>query len=330
MPILPHRSFLLLTLWCACSGEGDRRNLNPYGGETPGDGGINGGDGSHNSTYVLAEWVGPDVWPSLLDTITVDGEERVYVATETTIYWVVDDMPAIHTLTTELMPLVNDLEVKLVSLDAGPDDRIYALHDYFETRVLVLDAPGSVELWGTTSNVIFPQLASVVSPEQVVLLATDGLFSTEPGGGDATLLYPSADFANGSTDCASEDLETTYTGYVVYIPGCTGNSIFGGALTGGIGLLAENADVEGDDGQFVDFAGVGRHPGGGVVVSVERALYRFQEDGSYAEIRTVPTLGELADDEGDSSLFHGRPVAVGPSGAIYIASMTTIYRAALQ
>lgn len=326
MPILPNRSFLLLILWCACSSEGDRRNLNPYGGETPGDGGINGKSDGPGDTYVLAEWVGPTMWPSILDTITVDSAERVYVATETTIYWVVDDVPAIHTHPDALMPLVSDLEVRLVSLDTGPDDRIYALHDYNQTRVLVLDAPESVELWGTSSNVIFPQLASVVSPEQVVLLASGGLFSTEPGGGDATLLYGSADFAGGSTDCFSEDMETTYTGYVFYLPGCTGDSIYGGPLTGGIGLLAENADVEGDT--FVDFAGVGRHPGGGVVVSVERALYRFQEDGSYAEIRTVPTLGELADDTGDS--FHGRPVAVGPSGAIYIASMTTIYRAALQ
>jgi hypothetical protein len=308
-------------------GDDHRRLVDPYGGGTPNDGGPDiGSDASYGGTYVLAEWVGPVAWTDLRDTITVNGNEQVYVTTGTRIYSVLDGTAVLEVNQEQLMAVVADVQVELVSLDAGPDNKLYALHDYTEPRVLVLDAPGSVTLWGTPGDeVIFPPRLSVVSAKEIVVLARDGLF-TMPPGGPATLIYGSVDFG-GSTDCESEDLETTYGGFVFYLPGCTGNALYGGPLDGaGIGVLAENAEVKGE--HVGDFAGVGRHPAGGVVVSVEGALYRFQEDGTFAEIITVPTLWELSQEMADS--FHGRPVAVGPSGSIYLASQTTIYRAQLQ
>jgi hypothetical protein len=137
----------------------------------------------------------------------------------------------------------------------------------------------------------------------------------------------------GATDCAAESVAAQRDGAFFYLPGCNTYPLIKGNIDGsGAAVLLQSELSPRLDAD--NFESVTRNPSGGFVASVENnagtwnnALIQIAEDGTWSQIPTNPPMETFVNQIGDIYEFHARPVAVGPSGAIYLVGRQSIYRA---
>jgi hypothetical protein len=151
-------------------------------------------------------------------------------------------------------------------------------------------------------------------------------------GASETLLYDGKSLP-GATDCSSQSLAVQRDGVFFYLPGCNESPLLKGKSDGsGAGVLLQ---AELSPRLYADnFNSVTRDPAGGFVLSVENdagssnyGLIKSDEDGNWFEIVTSPPMNTYVNNViGDIFEVHSRPVAVGPSGAIYLVGRHSIYR----
>lgn len=293
--------------------------------------GSGGGCGGHNGAApaVFSKLAGPTNWTFLARAITVDGQDGVYVTSGSTIFRVDHTGPSVYldaaTIAAAIGGGADPSLLDIMSLDVGPDQKLYFL-DRMYRKILVSSAPGGAAVHRDLSGISgFPWYIGVVDENDILLINLyDGMWSITDTGN--TLLYDSS-LVLGGNNCGTEGLAVRPDGYFAYLPGCNGSPVVGGKADGTqVGLLLTNSiDVGLSD--FWNFSGVGRDPAGGYVLNINGArLLHATTDSQYELIPVNPELDTLATDmEGDSLAFYSSPVAVGPTGRIYIISQTSIY-----
>jgi hypothetical protein len=100
----------------------------------------------------------------------------------------------------------------------------------------------------------------------------------------------------------------------------------GNADGSGAGILLTNTIDVGLSNNW-NFSGIGRDPAGGFVSNIDGSrVLHVTTGGQYELIHTQPELDTLATNmEGDNLAFIYSPIAVGPTGNIYIISLTSVY-----
>lgn len=284
---------------------------------------------NYRRLYYFRVLVGPEIWTYLKDTIAVDCIDRVYVTNGSTIYRIVNGSPSTYLSANDILLALGEINIdandlEITSIDVGPDGRVYILEGRSD-KILVSESFGSVEVHRDISDIHgFPVLIGVVNQDFILLINLyDGLWKITPNGN--TLLYDD-NLVLGGTNCGSEDFAVSYDGFFCYLPGCLRSPIIGGRSDGsGAGILAEVNDIN-QNNSWWGFGGVGRDLRGGFIVNFEGIILHFKKNGHWKIIETIPTLENLGRQMEDNPfMFSSRPIAVGPTGRIYIASQSTIY-----
>ncbi|WP_148314160.1 hypothetical protein [Sorangium cellulosum] len=290
------------------------------GGAMQGSSSGTGGGPLVSSHYTLSEYVGPQIWTQLTRTAAVDAADRLFVTDGQTVFVVEDGVPSIYLSPADLQPA--NADAGIISMDVGPDDRLYILDRGVPAQILVSRGPHDVSiLHGDLSAArTFPALLAVESPDRIFVVSHyDGLFEVTPNGID--LLY--GESAIDASGCAAEDLAVSQDGRLFYLPGCNGSPLLSGLTDGsGVGILKHEDAL--DEYYFWMFGGIARNPPGGVMVNLVGTIYHIGTDGTATELNTTPTLNDVTADWID---FHARPIEVGPTGNVYVISTETIYRA---
>ncbi len=297
--------------------------------------GVGGAGGSAGSGPLALEvYAESEDWGYLERTISIDSNDVIYLTDEEQIYGVADGVPFVHLSSAELEATVGMGAVRIKSLDVGPDDRLYALNDTFQSSAILVSSgvgEASVHFDNIENDAYgFAHQIGVQSPDRVLLVTLyDGLYEITANG--VTELYPAVQF-QGGTNCGSEDFIVDGELYY-YQPGCSGDDLFMGLTDGSsTGLLVESQPIVDDleqqgepDAHVYGFSGLSRHPAGGLVSNFYGALLRIEVDGSYTQIPTFPKLYDVPDMAG----FANGVLAVGSDGQIYVMTWdrSRIYRA---
>ena len=272
--------------------------------------------------------LGPGVWTSLVNTAAVDSRERLYVSDGSSIFVVQNASASVYLSGAAIAAASPDGSDAVQSLDVGPDDTLYFLSG---TRIFGSSGAGQVSLLHELKGPYVHWLGVVDANRMIVFdYYLGGAEAVTPAG--EALLYDGGTVM-GATDCAAESVATQRDGVFFYLPGCNEYPLVAGNFDGsGAAVLLQSTLTPR---LYADnFESVTRNPTGGFVANVEndagswnQALIQIAEDGSWYELPTNPPMGTFVNQIGDIFEFHARPVAVGPSGAIYLVGRHSIYRA---
>jgi hypothetical protein len=312
---------------------GSTPNGSGSGGTMSTGSGSSGGTGSGGGSviplaYTLTEYVSSPqaLWKGLVHTSAIDSAGRLFVSDGQVVYVIKDGLPSIYLTYAELKIAANDDLPSVVSLDVGPDDRLYILDGSFPYNILVSQGPHDVALHLTVDadNLDWPPSIGVESPNRILLVnGTGGLYEITPA--STKLVYKQATFQGGTT-CAYQDFAVSQDGDFYYLPGCNGSPLLGGKTDGsGIAFIQAVNDLEGT--YFWGFGGVARHPKGGAVANLAEAAYYFDKSGAPTKLSMTPSMDTIKSTGMDVSLFRGRPIEVGSAGEIYLIGADRIYRA---
>ena len=217
-----------------------------------------------STTMSFDKWLTPTIWTKLKRAIAVDTTGRIFVTDGATVFAVSDQgVPSIYLTATELLAAIGSTisSPDIESLDVDADGKLYLLDRSLKEQIFLSPAAHSVAKFNDLAGLTFPKLISVVSPDRILVVHSDGLSEVTAAG--VKSIYP-RETLGGSTDCFSEAFGARRDGFVYYAPGCTGNDLNGGKSDGtGIGVLARNDDVYNGIGKahFIDFSGIARGPG---------------------------------------------------------------------
>ena len=277
------------------------------------------------STRTWSIYNGPDTsWTRLINSAAVDSQENLYVSDGQSIFVVRAGVVSVY-----LSQATIGATSAIQSLDVAPDDTLYFLAG---NAIYHATAPEQVALQHQVTAAQVVMWLGVVDDNQALVLDYYEAGLEKIVGATETLLYNGTTIP-GATDCSSQSLAVQRDGVFFYLPGCNGSPLLKGNSDGsGAGVLLQSelsprlvAD---------NFNSVTRDPAGGFVLSVENnagtwnnALIHCDENGNWFEIVTSPPMGTYVGSIIDDIFeFHSRPVAVGPSGAIYVVGIHSIYR----
>jgi hypothetical protein len=270
--------------------------------------------------YSAGPYAGPTVWTKLSPTITVDGAERVFVTDGNTVYVVEAGVASVYCNQEQVLAAIGSADggtaqITLLSLAAVADGTLYMLaqgpgpdliHPTFyilastgRNTVTVFRTVGSQWQLGSNST---PSLISAVSPQELLMVRA-GLYAFRQG--TEAMVYGSQAASWGSSAlAASKD------GFFFYISNSIAEQRLVGGLDdgSGIGVILSLSDL--NEYYMWSLDAVAAHPAGSAVLKVGEALYYVTENGAYGRFFSSKLLYDI---------FHGGAVAVGPSGAIYVA-----------
>jgi hypothetical protein len=342
---------LIAAALSACGGKVVVDGPAAHGGTTTLTAGSGGGTGvggaSGNSTttgggssialaYNLAEYVQATVWSSLAPTSAIDSTGRLFLTDGQTVFMVADGIASIYLDHADLEAAYGGASVinPIISLDVGPDDRLYILVRVFPNDVLVSSGPHNLAVhvtWDITKTMPGPRRLAVENPSRVLIITIDGgLYAITPEGTEE--IY--SKFTTYGDDCDNSDFTTSHDGYFYYTEGCNFTPLFGGKTDGtGAGVIKTVTDVDGfpDGGDFEgDFDGLAPYKGGGAVVNfVNKALY-LDESGKVTELSMTPPMSQFEEGMSGSLIFRNNRIEIDPAGDIYFIGVQNIYKATPQ
>jgi hypothetical protein len=297
------------------------------GGDLPDAGSPPAGDGSTDGGRVWGLLAGPGPWSFLLRSAAIDSRERLFVTDGTNVYSISSGATSVYLSNSAIASVLGPQQYSAVQhIDVGPDDRLYL---YLTDVILVSSASGQVSVHRDLRQAgLFGWTFSVVNSDQILMVETLALDSVTAT--SVSQLYGSDVISDGA-NCAGQSIAAQADGIFFYIPGCNGTPVLRGKADGsGAGVLLRADQMK--PRLSVDFfSSVARRPSGGFLVSTEswqpwsQALVQFDEAGSWFEIKTHPSMTDYAQRIGSSGTFHGRPVLMGPSGAIYVVAQAAVY-----
>jgi hypothetical protein len=271
--------------------------------------------------------VGPGRWSFLLRTAAIDSHEQLFVTDGTNVYSISGGATSVYLSNKEIASVLGPQQYSAVQhIDVGPDDRLFL---YLTDVILVSSSHGEVSVHRDLRQTgTFGWTFSVVNADQILMVESLALETVTATG--VSQLYGS-DVVSDGANCAGQSIAAQPDGIFFYVPGCNGTPILRGKADGsGAGVLLRADQMK--PRLIVDFfSSVARRPSGGFLVSTEswqpwsQALVQFDEAGNWFEITTHPSMTEYAQRIGTSQTFHGRPVLMGPSGAIYAVAQTGVY-----
>jgi hypothetical protein len=288
-----------------------------------GDAGAGLGGAGGGRTYTLTEYVGPAIWTSLTRASAIDSSERLFLSDGSTIYVVENGVPSVWLTAAETDSAIPGNGTQIDTMDVGPDDKLYVGHTGAEGVILVSDAPHSIAMAYQHPQLVDVGRLGVESPDRFLVAspATQSILDCTPQG--VSVVYSNQDTGTGN---GSEDIALSLDGFMFYLPGGGSDPLLGGKTDGsGLGVLSDFDSL--NEPQQWAFNGVARDPAGGAVLNVTGTVYHALLDGTMTEVPMSPTLEEMAFTEGDPLAFFFRPIEVGVSGAIYVTSKTTVYKA---
>jgi len=292
--------------------------------ENDGEGGY-GGAGDGASVRYLRQWAGPEIWTTLIRTIAASSDGVVYVSDASRVFRVIDGTPEVFLTGADLLTDGTNDQVEDLAVDA--EGNVHVLTEPFNTEDRIFDEQGT--LIGTIdfNDYTFPGYIAAVSPDEVYVIARDGMVKHENG--ETYVVYDAAALGGGTISCASEAVTVDH-GQAYYLPGCNGSPIYSGPVDGsGMGLLAEDDPIEdvlrespfhAQSSGFFGFSGMAAVPTG-LMVNFERALVHVDDDGTWAEVLTSPLLDQAEEMTFD---FHSAPVAVDDEH-VYLNAQNSIW-----
>lgn len=272
--------------------------------------------------------LGSGPWTTLINTAAVDSRERLYVSDGNNIFVVEGGTASVYLGAADITAASPDGPVTVQSVDVDADDILYFLAG---THIFTSIVAGKLSMLHQLRGPYVHWLGVVDANRMIVFdYYLAGAEVVTPAA--ETPLYDGGTVM-GATDCAAESVATQRDGIFFYLPGCNGYPLIKGNIDGSGAAVLLQSDLS--PRLYADnFESVTRNPYGGFVASVENnagswnnALIQIAEDGTWSEIPTNPPMETFVNQIGDIFEFHARPVAVGPSGAIYLVGRHSIYRA---
>ena len=270
----------------------------------------------------------------------VDSAGLVYVQDEMNVYVVDGDVIDVF-LTAEEAAVVADLGyARFQDMDIGPDDQLYI--STYET-ILKTNTAHTAEVWGDYRGpdglYMIQGKLSVISDDEVLLAADHALYRLNHS--ESEIVYGDVDDTGlqWHTGCTCQELTTSRSGVFLYQPGCNASPLMRGNADGsGVGVLYESSF--GDDEHALNasnFLCSTRAPQGGFYVVVDNpeydvnsVLYYLSEDSNesrgFASVPTAPTLTEAEKIADETFSFRFCSLAVAPDGAIYMQTMSQLWR----
>lgn len=336
-------ALLIATGLSACGGKvvvdgpathGATSTTSTGNGGGPGAGGgsagstMNGG-GSIPLAYNLAEYMPATIWPIMLRTSAIDSTGRLFVTDGKIVYAVTDGVPSIYLGYDDLKTNEPTMTTSVVSLDVGPDDRLYILERGYDHSILVSSGPHIVAVHMTLgeADALDPRCMAVESPNRILLMTTQGgLYEVTSAG--AKQIYDET-IVKSADQCAPVDFVVSQDGYFYFTPACAGFPLVAGKTDGsGAGIIKTVKDFE--DFPAWNFGGLARHIGGGAVINFEGKTLYFDKTGKVTELSMTPPMTHFEDGMSGLLIFRSNRIEVAASGDIYFIDYHKIYRATPQ
>jgi len=255
-------------------------------------------------------------------------DETVYLANGDTLWQVKNGVPSVY-----LGPSQGSFDFTDVDIDSNGLLYIFD-NSYTGGRILTSSSEGTYSVHRDSSVVgylTYPHFMGVVDGNQIALTSREGLSIVTDLG---TTLAHDASVFYGSSECATEDLATEWTGAFSYQEGCNGSPMILGDVSSGTPrvVLLEDSTLPYT---YWNAGCTTRNPAGGFISVVffgpgdTSQLVQFSEDATNTtgwEIQeTSPTIDEVRANSAETFSFRYCAIAASQSGNIYYQTFSQLW-----